>query len=132
MGFSVIKAAIYGLATFAGLVIGLTVTGGLGSLEATLVFSAAASVILGIVFGFMMRDAAMDVAAATPESVAAALRGSWALKSFKPSEGSDGVMRYTRGVGPFGDSFTVTPTATGVVLNGPYNVIRIVKNKAAG
>lgn len=132
MGFSVIKAAIYGLVVFAGLMIGLTVTGGLGSLGATLAFSAAASVILGVVFGFMMRDAAMDVAAATPESVAAAIRSSWALKSFKPSDAGGGVTRYSRGVKPFGDAFTLTPTATGVVLKGPYNIIRIVKNKAAG
>jgi hypothetical protein len=132
MGFSVVRAAVYGLAMFAGLAIGLTVTGGLGSLEATLVFSAVAAAIIGVVFGFMMRDASMEVAAATPESVAAALNNSWGLRSFKAADAGGGVMRYARGFGPLGDSFTVTPTATGVTLHGPYNIIRIVKNKAAG
>lgn len=132
MGFSVIKAAVYGLAMFVGLALGLTVTGGLGSLEATLVFSAAAAVIIGIVFGFMMRDATVEVAAATPESVAAALNRSWGLRSFKAVDAGGGAVRYARGFGPLGDRFTVTPTATGVTLSGPYNIIRIVKNKAAG
>jgi hypothetical protein len=132
MGFSAIKAAIYGSAIFVGLVVGLTVTGGLGSPELALAFSAVSAVIVGVAFGFMMRDASMEVAAATPQSVAAALRKTWALRSFKANDVGDGVTRYARGFGPFGDSFTVTPTATGVVLNGPYNLIRIVKNKAAG
>lgn len=132
MSFSVTKAAIYGVAMFAGLMAGLTVAGGLGSFEATLVFSAVAAVVIGIVFGFMMRDATMEVAAATPESVAAALKNAWALRSFKPAGLEGGITRYTRGLGPLGDSFTVTPTPTGVTLNGPYNIIRIVKDKAGG
>ncbi|MCC6921197.1 MAG: hypothetical protein IT548_18540 [Alphaproteobacteria bacterium] len=132
MGFSVTKAAIYGLAVFVGLLAGLYVTGGLGSLAATIAFSAVAALVLAIAFGFMMRPARLEMAAATPESVAAAIRNAWALRSFKAREVGAGVMRYSRGVGPFGDSFTVTPTATGVTLEGPYNIIRVVKNKAAG
>lgn len=133
MGFSVTKAAVYGVTMFVALVIGLSVTGGLGSsFGVTLVFSAVAAVVIGVVFGFMMRDSTMELAAATPESVAAALKNAWALRSFKPSDAGAGVTHYVRGVGPLGDRFTVTPTPTGVTLSGPYNIIRIVKNKAAG
>jgi len=131
MGFSVTKAAIYGLAVFVGLLAGLYITGGLGSPAATIAFSAAAALVLAVVFGFMMRPARLEIAAATPESVAAAVRNAWVLRAFKPRDAA-GVTRYSRGLGPLGDSFTVTPTATGVTLEGPYNIIRVVKNKAAG
>ena len=91
MGFSVTKAAIFGLSTFAGLTGGLMLTGGLGSTMATLAFAAVTAAAVGGVFGVMMRDASVNVAAATSESVATAMRSTWTLRRFKAEAGPDGA-----------------------------------------
>ena len=131
MGFSVQKAAAYGLSLFVGLVAGLLLVGGGWTLQLTLVFSGVAAIIGGVVFGFLMRDAVMELAGASQDSLARAMKGSWMLRSFRPADAGGGATAYARGVGMFGDRFIAYPTATGLRLEGPYNVIRIVKNKAA-
>lgn len=131
MGFSVSKALVYGLALFAGMIAGLSITGDGWSWPRTLVVAALAGVLGGTIFGYMMRDAAVDIAGASPQSVDAALAASWGLRGFKRVE-AEGGAAYVRGMGIFGDRFTATPNATGVTLRGPYNIIRLVKNKAVG
>ena len=131
MGFSVQKAFVYGIAMFAGLLVSISLGGRL-RLEAVLIGAAIGAVLTGLISGFLMRSSALDVAAATPASVEAAVRASWMLRSFKRTAAEDGVVTYARGAGIFGDRFTVTPTATGVMLHGPANILAVVKRKAAG
>ena len=130
MAFSFQKALLYGVALFGGLLAGLALGGGL-RFEAALAGAAVGAVLGGGVFGDLMRDSALDVAAATPESVEAAVRGAWALRAFRSRPG-DGAILYERGAGLLGDRFSVIPTATGVTLKGPANIIALVKKKAAG
>lgn len=130
MGFSVQKAVVYGVAMFAGLIAGLSLSGGL-RFEAVLIGAAIGAVLSGLIIGYLMRDASLEVAAATRASVEAAVRGSWMLRSFKGTTAEDGVVIYVRGAGIFGDRFTVAPTATGVKLRGPSNILAVVKRKAA-
>lgn len=130
MGFSVQKAVVYGLAMFAGLLGGIVLGGGV-PLGIALIGAALGAVLSGLVMGYLMREAALEVAAATPASVEAAVRGSWALRSFKRSVADDGVITYARGAGIFADRMRVTQTATGVMLRGPSNILAVVKKKAA-
>jgi hypothetical protein len=131
MGFSVRKAVVYGIAMFAGLLGGIMLGGGV-PLGIALIGAAAGAVLSALVTGYLMRDGALEVAAATPASVDAAVRGAWALRSFRRSVAEDGVVTYARGAGIFADTMSVTPTATGVMLRGPSNILAIVKRKAAG
>ena len=131
MSFSIRKGAVYGVALFAGLLAGTLISGS-ARLEAALIGAALGGVLGGLAIGYLMRDAALDVAAATPASVEAAIRSSWTLRSLKGQAGEDGVVTYARGAGAFGDRITVTPTATGVTLRGPANLLTAIKKKAAG
>lgn len=131
MSFNVSKAAVYGLTMAVALALGQTI-GGTWSREVTLISAIAGGLIGALVFGFLMRDVSLDVAGATPRSVEAAIRGAWALRSFKGVPAADGSVRYTRGLSVLGDAFTVMPTATGVTLTGPANIMAVVKKKAAG
>jgi hypothetical protein len=132
MGFSVQKAVAYGIALFAGLTAGLVLVGGGWTIGLTLGFSAVAAIVGGVAFGFLMRDDTIEVAGASLETLDRAIRGAWALRSFRRKDAGGGAVGYSRGFGMFGDRFTAYPTGTGLRLEGPYNVIRIVKNKAAG
>lgn len=131
MRFSVSKAIVYGVSMFVALAIGLTLS---GSWTTGVVMAGAAlgGVIGALLFGYLMRHVSVDVAGATPASVEAAIRGTWALKSFKGSDAGQGAVRYARGAGILGDMFTVTPTATGVTLTGAANIMNVVKKKSAG
>lgn len=131
MGFSVSKAIVYGVTMSVALAIGLTISGGLSS-TLVLIGAAAGGAIGAVLFGFLMREVSIEVAGATPQSVEAAIRGAWALKSFKSTAQDDGGVRYARGAGILGDVFTMMPTATGVRLTGPASVLNVVRKKAAG
>lgn len=132
MSFNVSKAIVYGVTMAVAVGIGQLISN-TWSREVTLIAAAAAGVIGALAFGFMMREVTLDVAGATPQSVDAAIKGAWALKSFKGIEDrGDGSVRYERGVGFLGDIFTVTPIATGVRLTGPSSILNVVKKKAAG
>lgn len=131
MRFSVSKAIVYGVTMTVALAIGFLISGTLRT-EAALIGAVLGGVLGGALFGYMMREARVDVAGATPQSIEAAVRGSWALRSFKAADAGEGRVRYTRSVGPLGDSFLVTPTATGVTLTGAANIMNVVKRKAAG
>ena len=130
MGFSVQKALVYGVAMFAGLIVGLSLGGNM-RFATVLIGAAIGAVLSGAIVGYLMRDAALDVAAASPASVDAAVRGSWMLRGFKGMTAEDGVVTYARGAGIFADRFTVSPTATGVKLRGPANILTLVKRRAA-
>ncbi len=131
MRFSMSKAAVYGVVMFVALAIGFTISGGW---TPGIVFVAAAigGLIGAVTFGYMMREVSVDVAGATPASVEAAIRSSWALRSFRASDAGGGVVRYARGASVFGDVFTVTTTATGVTLTGAANIMNVVKRRTAG
>lgn len=131
MSFSIRKGAVYGVALFAGLLAGILIAGS-ARFEAALIGAALGGVLGGFALGYLMRESALDVAAATPASVEAAIRSSWTLRGLKSQSGEDGVITYTRGAGAFGDVVTVTPTATGVTLRGPANLLAAIKKKAAG
>ena len=131
MRFSVSKAILYGVSMFIALAIGLMISGG-WTPGVVLIGAGVGSVIGALLFGYLMREVSVEVAGATPASVEAAIRGAWALKSFKASDAGGGAVRYARGVGVLGDAFTVTPTATGVTLNGAANILNVVKKKTAG
>ncbi|MFT3811282.1 MAG: hypothetical protein QM698_15325 [Micropepsaceae bacterium] len=132
MSFSFSKAAVYGVTMMVALAIGLAISGSWSGVVIGAA-SVAGGVIGALVFGFMMRRVSVDVAGATTGSVEAAIRGAWALRSFKRSEDrGDGSVRYHRGVGILGDEFTVAPTATGVTLTGPASILSVVKRKTAG
>lgn len=132
MGFSASKALVYGLALFGGLVLGLTIAGDRWGWPMTLGVAAIGGVIGGAIFGYMMRETTMEVAGATLVTVDAALAASLGLRGFRRQDVGEGAI-YTRGFGIMGgDRFTATPTATGVTLKGPHNIIRLVKAKAAG
>ena len=132
MRFSVSKADVYGVTMFVALVIVLSISGGWPA-GVVLAGAAAGAAIGALLFGYLMREVSIDVAGATPASIEAAVRGTWALKSFKRSgEGADGGVRYSRGVGMLGDTFTAKPTATGVTLTGAANILNVVRKKAAG
>lgn len=132
MGFSVSKAILYGAVMFVALAIGQSISGA-WSLQGILITSAAGAIVSAILFGYLMREVTLDVAGATPQSVESAIRGAWALRSFKAGESlPGGSVRYARGAGILGDIFTMTPTATGVKLTGPASVLNVVRKKAAG
>lgn len=131
MGFSIQKAALYGVVMSIGLLGGILVAGSV-RVEAAVIGALVGGVLSGLAMGYIMRESALDVAAATPASVEAAIRKAWALKSFKATTGEDGVVTYVRGAGIFGDRMTVTQTATGVTLRGPASILNVVKKKAAG
>ncbi len=131
MRFSVSKAVLYGVTMTVALAIGFVISGTLRT-EASLIGALVGGVLAGAIFGYMMRETTVDVAGATPQSIEAAVRGAWTLKAFKGVDAGGGAVRYTRGVGIFGDTFQVTPTATGVTLTGAANIMNVVKRKAAG
>lgn len=132
MRFSVSKAIVYGGTMFVALAIGLSMTGG-STAGVVLIGAAAGGVIGALLFGFMMREVSLDVAGASTDSIEAAVRGAWALRSFRrAANGADGSVSYSRGVGMLGDVFTVTPTPTGVRLTGASSILNVVKKKAAG
>jgi len=126
MAFSVQKAVVYGIALFGGLLAGLSLGGGVRFSSALI-----GAALGGSAAGYLMREDALDIAAATPESVEAAVRGSWQLRAFHRIA-ANGAVLYQRGIGFLGDRFTVTAGATGVTLRGPANIIALVKKKAAG
>jgi len=126
MAFSVQKAVVYGIALFGGLLAGLSLGGGVRFSSALI-----GAALGGSAAGYLMREDALDIAAATPESVEAAVRGSWQLRAFQRIA-ANGAVLYQRGIGFLGDRFTVTAGATGVTLRGPANIIALVKKKAAG
>jgi len=131
MSFNVSKAIVYGVTMAVALAIGQVISG-TWSREVTLVVALAGGIIGALVFGFLMREVSLDVAGATPQSVEAAIRGAWTLKSFKGTEAGEGAVRYARGVGILGDVFTMAPIATGVRLTGPASILNVVRKKAAG
>lgn len=131
MRFSVAKAVVYGVTMFVALLISFLITDSWAT-GAVIAIAAAGGLFSALLFGFAMREISLDVAGATPASVEAAIRSSWALRSFKPTEAGGGAVRYARGVGYLGDVFTVTPTATGVTLTGAANIMNVVKRRAAG
>ncbi len=131
MRFSVSKAVAYGVTMFVALVIGLSISGGWPA-GVVLAGAAAGAAIGALLFGYLMREVSIDVAGATPASIEAAVRGTWALKVSRSGEGADGGVRYSRGVGMLGDTFTAKPTATGVTLTGAANILNVVRKKAAG
>ncbi len=130
MAFSVQKAVVYGIALFGGLLAGLSLGGGV-RFSSALIGAALGAALGGSAAGYLMREDALDIAAATPESVEAAVRGSWQLRAFHRIA-ANGAVLYQRGIGFLGDRFTVTAGATGVTLRGPANIIALVKKKAAG
>lgn len=131
MAFSVHKTIIYALGMFVGLAVVLTLLNTQWPIGMSLAFATVGAIGVGVVVGFTMRDAKLEVAGATLDSVDAAMAAAWALRGFR-ARAFDGGVEYRRGFSIFSDRFAVFETATGVRLEGPFNIIRLVKTKAAG
>ena len=130
--FSVQRTIVYSLAMFVGLAAGVTLVNSHWPFQTTMAFATAGALVIGVATGFVTREAKTEVAGATLASIDAAVGGAWSLRGFRARPADDGSVVYQRGLAALGDRFRVVSSATGVRLEGPANLIRFVKARAAG
>ena len=131
MAFAAGKALVLGAAVTIGMLGALYfLKPGIDSLGLVLQ-SVITGLLSGAAFGWLMRSITVELPGQSVEQIESALDGSLSLRGLKRIDGPGGEVRFERGKGPFGDCIIVRPTATGVMIEGPANLIRISRKRAA-
>lgn len=130
MAFATNRALVYGAAVAIGLVIGLVLLKPEIGFQYVALQAGLTGVLAGLVFGWIMRGVTAELPGQSAEQIEAALAGSIQTRGFRRVDGEGGIVRFERGA-PLGDVLTVVPTATGVMLDGPAHLVRLVRRRAA-
>lgn len=131
MAFATGKALALGAAVTIGMFAGLYFLKDNIEPQYLVLQSVVTGIASGAAFGWLMRTITVELPGQSVEQIESALDGSLRLRGLKRLYGPDGEARFERGKGTFGDSIVVKPTATGVTINGPANLIRVIQRRAA-
>jgi hypothetical protein len=96
-------------------------------LSEALLYAVLAAAMMFVVFGFMARTASADVTGATPEKAAGIIAARFKTGQ-SPLPG--GGLRLTGGANFFWTNVDVVPTAQGITLTGPANILTFMKTSS--
>lgn len=132
MAYATDKAMLYGAVLTIGMFAGLyLLKRDEIAMEYIALQSVLTGVLAGLIFGWIMRRVTVELPGQSVEQIESALDGAWQLRGFKREAGNGDHVAFARGKGMFGDRIVVTPTATGVTMEGPANLLRVWQRKAA-
>lgn len=129
MTFATGKALLWGAVCTAGMIAALALLR--GEIGATFIVlqGIGTGILCGLAAGWLMRETTVELDGQSVEQIESAV-GGWPLQNLRRDDLAGGGVCFHRG-GAFAGRLTVTPTATGVTVAGPANLIRALRRRAA-